>query len=70
MRVPGFTAEISLARTDERYVMAWAGDQAGVSVRPASCIGECFQECIAWPPGPSKAGCMAMCRRLCRLGLE
>jgi hypothetical protein len=72
MTIPGFTAEASLDRwSGESYrPQAWSQGRAEGAVQPANywnCIGDCFQECLAYHP-PSKAGCMAMCRVVCRLG--
>jgi len=40
MRLPGFTAEASLFKTDEPYrlIGAWAGCNAGQAVIPQACI--------------------------------
>jgi hypothetical protein len=66
MRLPGFTAESSIYRTAEHYSIggSWAS-AANQQVLPASCIGACFQGCMAFGH-MSKAGCMTLCRMECR----
>ncbi|MEO7261107.1 MAG: hypothetical protein ABI047_07630 [Jatrophihabitantaceae bacterium] len=68
MAVPGFNADIL-----DRSTGAWMrGDQVRptisrlrqLDVVPASCFGECFQDCIA-DGGMSKAGCSALCTVEC-----
>jgi hypothetical protein len=75
MTIPSFTAEASLdRRSGESYrPKAWSHGQSEGAIQPAQplsflkCVGDCFHECLAFHP-PSKAGCMTMCRILCRLG--
>ena len=65
MNLPGFTAAASLYQRDERYQETIAARHSNANaVQPASCIGNCFQDCMSYPGWP-KAACMSYCRWEC-----
>jgi hypothetical protein len=65
MNMPGFTAEVSLYQRSERYQEAIGVRHSNSNtVQPATCIGDCFQDCMAFG-GMSKSGCMSLCRWEC-----
>ncbi len=68
--MPGFTAEVSLYKTSNRYHMIGATPQAGGMVHAAqiapggaSCFSQCFRECIQ--DGFLPFQCGPACRRQC-----
>jgi hypothetical protein len=65
MRMPGFTAEASAYKTSEHHPMVGDHSQAPGTIHPASCIGECFHECMSFGH-MSASGCMVLCRVECR----
>ena len=57
MTIPAFTPEASLDLSGQTCrAQAWSRGHAKGAVQPASCIGQCFQECLAYHP-PSKVSC-------------
>jgi hypothetical protein len=65
MRMPGFAAEASVYRTSEHYPVTRAYRQTPASIQPASCIGDCFHDCMSFGH-MSASGCMTLCRVECR----
>ena len=68
MAVPGFNADISDRAISVGISAGLVGPTIGrprqVDIVPASCFGECFQDCIG-DGGMSKTGCRALCEVEC-----
>lgn len=65
MPLPGFTADNSFGTSARVMRRGWEVHyRVTGSVRPASCFGDCFQECVA-DGGMSKPGCRAICAQDC-----
>lgn len=70
MHMPGFTAEVSLYETSNRYHMIGAINQGDGTVQPAQngsedpfCLTRCFRACIE--SGGSGFQCILECRNEC-----
>jgi hypothetical protein len=63
---PGFTAEVSLYKTGGCCHVTGILAQVDATVHPASCLDECFQDCMR-AGGLSKSACMTSCRTECGL---
>ena len=71
MNMPGFTAEVSVYRTSERYHARVAASyhQAGGAIHPAfldrACYSECVFDCLHEEGHPRPSLCIRACRGAC-----
>lgn len=64
MSMPGFTAERTLEPMLQLGSRQPSRHHVESGVRPASCYGDCFHQCVA-DGGMSKSGCTAYCTQEC-----
>lgn len=67
MNIPGFAAEASLYRTDERYQMTGRLSQEPDSIRPSDCFSDCISNCFRLHIDPHFPGylCLESCQSQC-----
>jgi hypothetical protein len=64
MKLPGFTAEHSLDRTNEKYQMAGNSAEETGAIRPADHCSDCVAYCRTLS-GFLEAACMTGCATVC-----